>query len=206
MNRIVAFTGGEPSKPAGPRLLKKEYFMMLKQLWDIFWIFFKIGAFTFGGGLAMLPLIQKEVVDKQQWVSEPEILDIFAISQSVPGVIAINSAIFIGKRVAGLKGAVAATFGVVLPAFASIILIVTILMGLRGNKVVEKVFTGIRAASAALILLAALKLGKTAVKGRAGYLIALISFGMIVVFDIHAMWAVIFGGIAGLAAFRMNQE
>lgn len=179
---------------------------MIKQLWDIFWVFFKIGAFTFGGGLAMLPLIQKEVVDKRQWISEPEILDIFAISQSVPGVIAINSAIFIGKRVMGLRGAVVATLGVVLPAFISIILIITILIGLRGNIVVEKVFTGIRAASAALILLAALKLGKTAVKGKAGYFIALISFGMIVIFDIHAMWAVIFGGIAGLTTFWMNRE
>lgn len=179
---------------------------MIKQLWNIFWVFFKIGAFTFGGGLAMLPLIQKEVVDNRGWVREPEILDIFAISQSVPGVIAINSAIFIGKRVAGLKGAVAATVGVVLPAFASIIMIITILMGLRGNIVVEKVFTGIRAASAALILLAALKLGQTAIKGKAGYFIALISFGMIVVFDIHAMWAVVFGGIAGLVAFWINRE
>jgi chromate transporter len=179
---------------------------MIKQLWDIFWVFFKIGVFTFGGGLAMLPLIQKEVVDKRQWISEPEILDIFAISQSVPGVIAINSAIFIGKRVMGLRGAVVATLGVVLPAFISIILIITILIGLRGNIVVEKVFTGIRAASAALILLAALKLGKTAVKGKAGYFIALISFGMIVIFDIHAMWAVIFGGIAGLTTFWMNRE
>lgn len=206
MNRIVAFTGGEPSKPAGPRLLKKEYFMMLKQLWDIFWIFFKIGAFTFGGGLAMLPLIQKEVVDKQQWVSEPEILDIFAISQSVPGVIAINSAIFIGKRVSGLKGAVAAALGVILPSFISIILVITILMGLKGNKVVAKVFTGIRSASAALILLAAVKLGKTAIKGKFGFWIALISFGMIVIFDIHAMWAVVLGGAAGLAGYLMNRE
>lgn len=180
--------------------------MQLKHLWNIFWIFFKIGAFTFGGGLAMLPLIQKEVVDKYQWVSETEILDIFAISQSVPGVIAINSAIFIGKRVMGLKGAIAATLGVVLPAFISIILVITILVGLRGNRVVEKVFTGIRAASAALILLAAVKLGKTAIKSKAGYIIALVSFGMIVVFGIHAMWAVVFGGMAGLLTYWVNRE
>ena len=179
---------------------------MIKQLGDLFWIFFKIGAFTFGGGLAMLPLIQKEVVDKRGWVSEADILDIFAISQSVPGVIAINSAIFIGKRVTGLKGAVVATLGVVLPAFVSIILIITLLMGLRGNIVVEKVFTGIRAASAALILLAAVKLGRTAIKGKTGYVVALISFGMIVIFDIHAMWAVAFGGIVGLVTFWMNRE
>jgi chromate transporter len=179
---------------------------MIKQLLNIFWVFFKIGAFTFGGGLAMLPLIQREVVDKKQWVSEPEILDIFAISQSVPGVIAINSAIFIGKRVAGLKGAIVAALGAVLPSFISIILVIKILMGLRGNIVVEKVFTGIRAASAALILLAAVRLGKTAIKGKVGYVVALISFGMIVIFDVHAMWAVIFGGVVGLVAYLMNRE
>lgn len=154
----------------------------------------------------MLPLIQKEVVDKRHWVTEAEILDIFAISQSVPGVIAVNSAIFIGKRVSGLKGAILATLGVVLPAFVSIILIITILIGLRGSRIIEKVFTGIRAASAALILLAALKLGKTAIKGKIGFIIALVSFGMIVIFNIHAMWAVIFGGLAGLLTYWRNKE
>ncbi|NLY76381.1 MAG: chromate transporter [Firmicutes bacterium] len=179
--------------------------MKLKRLWNIFWIFFKIGAFTFGGGLAMLPLIQREVVDKRDWVTEVEILDIFAISQSVPGVIAINSAIFIGNRLLGTSGAVAATLGVVLPAFLSIIIVITILTGLRGNVIVEKVFTGIRAAAAALILLAALKLGKTAMQGKIGYLIAVIAFGMIVIFNIHAMWAVIFGGATGLAVWLINK-
>lgn len=79
-------------------------------------------------------------------------------------------------------------------------------MGLKGNKVVAKVFTGIRSASAALILLAAVKLGKTAIKGKFGFWIALISFGMIVIFDIHAMWAVVLGGAAGLAGYLMNRE
>lgn len=179
--------------------------MKLKRLWNIFWIFFKVGAFTFGGGLAMLPLIQREVVDKRDWVTEAEILDIFAISQSVPGVISINSAIFIGNRLLGTSGAVAATLGVVLPAFLSIIIVITILTGLRGNVIVEKIFTGIRAAAAALILLAALKLGKTAIQGKIGYLIAVIAFGMIVVFNIHAMWAVIFGGATGLAVWLINK-
>ncbi len=180
--------------------------MKLKQLVNIFWIFFKIGAFTFGGGLAMLPLIQKEVVDKRQWVSEAEILDIFAISQSVPGVIAINSAIFIGKRLLGLSGAIAATLGVVMPSFIAIILVITILAGLKGNLIVDKVFTGIRAASAGLILLAALKLGKTAIKNKAGYIIAVVAFVMIAVFDIHAMWAVIFGGVAGAFTYWNKKE
>ncbi len=180
--------------------------MKLKQLVNIFWIFFKIGAFTFGGGLAMLPLIQKEVVDKRQWVSEADILDIFAISQSVPGVIAVNSAIFIGKRLLGLSGALAATLGVVMPSFIAIILVITILTGLKGNLIVDKVFTGIRAASTGLILLAALKLGKTAIKSKAGYIIAVVAFVMIAVFDIHAMWAVILGGVTGVLTYWNKKE
>lgn len=154
----------------------------------------------------MLPLIQREVVDKRHWVNETEILDIFAISQSVPGVISVNSAIFLGKRVAGINGALASTLGVVFPAFLSIILVLTILNGLRDSLIVDKVFIGIRAASAGLIMLAALNLGKNAIKGRAGLIIALLSFGMIVIFDIHAMWAVICGGIAGLLFYRNHKE
>lgn len=180
--------------------------MKSKQLSAVFWTFFKIGTFTFGGGLAMIPLIQKEVVDKRQWVNEAEILDIFAISQSVPGVISINSAIFIGKRVAGLSGAIAAALGVIFPAFASIILVITILSGLKNNIIVDKIFIGIRAASAALILLAAIKLGKSAIQGKTGLIIALASFAMIVIFDIHAMWAVVLGAAAGLLFYRNSME
>lgn len=150
----------------------------------------------------MLPLIQKEVVDKRGWVNEAEILDVFAISQSVPGVISINSGIFIGKKVAGLFGAIAAVFGVVLPAFVSIILILTLLTGLKGSVMVEKFFTGIRAGSAALVLLAAINLSKSAIKGLSGYIIAIVSFSIIVLLEIHAMWAIVFGGLVGFVVNR----
>ncbi|MCX7709271.1 MAG: chromate transporter [Clostridia bacterium] len=176
----------------------------IKVLWDLFMIFLKIGGFTFGGGLAMLPLIQREVVDNRSWVAEEEIIDIFAISQSVPGVIAINTSIFVGNKVAGKSGAVAAAFGVILPAFVSIILVVTLLIGLQGNIYVEKVFAGIRAASAGLILLAAIKLGRNAVKGRLGYFIAIAAFLAITIWNIHAAWAIVFGGVAGYGLYLFN--
>ncbi|TCL57458.1 chromate transporter [Hydrogenispora ethanolica] len=167
------------------------------ELWNLLWVFFKVGCFTFGGGLAMLPLIQKEVVDKRGWISESEILDVFAISQSIPGVIAINSGIFIGKKRAGIPGAIAAACGVILPAFLSILLVIAVLYRVKEEPVVAKIFTGIRAASAGLILLAAFKLGKSAIKNRAGLWIALISFAGIAIFNVYAMWAVVFGGAAG---------
>jgi chromate transporter len=178
----------------------------LKLMWQLFLIFFKIGTFTFGGGLAMLPLIQKEVVDKRKWVKEEEILDIFAVAQSVPGVIAINSATFIGNKLAGIPGAIFAAFGVILPAFASILIVISILIGLKDNVYVGKVFSGIRAASAALILLSAIKLGKSAIKGKIGWVVAIVSFTAIVLLDIHAAWAVVFGGVSGFATHLYDRR
>lgn len=176
----------------------------LKALWQLFWAFFKIGSFTFGGGLAMLPLIQKEVVDKQKWTDEEEILEIFALSQSLPGVISINTSIFVGNRVAGIFGAIAAIAGTALPAFISIILVLVLLMQFKDNIYVEKVFSGIKAASAALILLAAVKLGKSAVKGKTGLVIAAASFLAIVLFNVSAAWAVILGGLAGFILYLLR--
>lgn len=178
----------------------------MKLVLQLFTVFFKIGAFTFGGGLAMLPLIQKEVVDHRKWVNERDILDIFAVSQSVPGVIAINSGIFIGKRVAGTLGALSAAMGVILPAFLSILLVITILTSLKDNLIVQKVFTGIRAASAAMIMLAAIKLGKSAIKGKMGLVAAAVSFILIIVLDVHAMWAVILGAAYGVSMYLYSRR
>lgn len=172
--------------------------MDAKVLLKLFSVFFKIGAFTFGGGYAMLPLIQKEVVDKNKWVKEEEILDIFAISQSVPGVIAINSSIFIGRQVAGTLGAIISALGVILPSFITILVIASLLITFRENIIIDKIFTGIRAASTALILLAAIKMAKTAIKNKWGIIIAIISFTLVVLFDIHALWAVVLGAFSGI--------
>lgn len=173
---------------------------------DLFITFFKIGCFTFGGGLAMLPLIRHEAVEKKNWVDDSSIADIFALSQSLPGVISLNSSIFIGYRVSGYAGAAAAAAGTILPAFLSIIIIVSILTSFRGNPVVEKVFGGIRAATAALILAAAIKMGRSAVKGRTGVIIAAASFAAIVIFNIHAAWAVVGGGAAGYVTYIIHKN
>ncbi len=172
----------------------------LSVLTRLFWAFFKVGSLTFGGGLAMLPLIQEEVVEKQKWVSEEEIVDVFAISQSVPGVIAINSSIFIGNKVAKIPGAVVAAFGVILPAFLSIILILIALLRFQSNVYVEKALSGIRAASAGLILLSAIKLGKNILKNRFTWIIAIAALVGILIFNINAAWTVIGGGAAGYFA------
>jgi chromate transporter len=180
--------------------------MNFKTALQLFWVFFKVGSFTFGGGYAMMPLIQEEVTERRGWASETEIVDIFAIAQSIPGVIAINTAIFVGNKVAGVTGAIMAALGTILPAFVSIILILLVLTGIQGSRYVEKVFTGIRAASTALILLAAVKIGKSVLKKRRHYWIALLCLLGIVLLNINAVWAIVLGGVTGWLSYRMGRR
>ncbi len=123
-----------------------------KTLLEIFLTFLRIGAFTFGGGYAMIPLIQKETVEKHGWISDRDILEIVAIAESTPGPIAVNSATFVGYRVCGFTGALCATLGVVLPSFLVITAIAFVLREFQSMKVVQYAFFGIRAGVLALIL------------------------------------------------------
>ena len=148
----------------------------MKELFTIFFTFLKIGAFTFGGGYAMIPLIQHEAVEKYHWVTDEDILDIIAIAESTPGPIAINAATFVGYRRRGFIGALAATFGVVLPSFVIIFAIHYVLRAFREAKAVQYAFQGIRAGVLVLMLKALLKMFKTNRKGGVAYLIMGMSF------------------------------
>jgi chromate transport protein ChrA len=119
-------------------------------LWQIFATFAKIGAFTIGGGYAMIPLIKDELV-KRGWLSEEELPDIIALAQSAPGVLAVNMSIFAGHRLRGVKGSIAATLGSVLPAFLTILLIAMLFKGYQDNQVVIRIFKGIRPVVVSLI-------------------------------------------------------
>ena len=132
----------------------------LKTLLSIFSVFFRIGAFTFGGGYAMIPLIQKETVEKKKWITDDDILEIIAIAESTPGPIAINSATFVGYRTAGFLGALCATLGVVLPSFLIITIISMVLREFSSYKAVKYAFFGIRAGVLALIIKALISMYK----------------------------------------------
>lgn len=173
----------------------------VKELWEIFITFFKIGAFTIGGGYVMLPLIEKEVVEHKKWVKEEEIVDIFAIVQSVPGVISINTSMFIGYRKAKLRGAVSAALGVILPSFLTILAIYYILSGIKDNLLIQKAFEGIRAGVTALILITAVKLTRKTISGSASAIIAIITFILIVFFEAHAAILIAAGGIVGYITY-----
>lgn len=171
-----------------------------KTVFGAFASFFKIGAFTIGGGYAMLPLIEHEFVERKKWVSRDEIVDIFAIAQSLPGVIAINTSIFIGYRIGGVPGALIASAGMILPSFLVILVIAAAIVGFQDNPYVQRAFAGVRAGVTALILLAAVKLGRGVIKSKFTAVIALVSFTAIVFFDIHAAWIILASAAAGLTA------
>ena len=150
----------------------------MKELLTIFLTFLKIGAFTFGGGYAMIPLIQREAVEKYHWVTDEDILDIVAIAESTPGPIAINAATFVGYQHKGFVGALAATFGVVLPSFVIILTIAGVLRQVQDLKVVQYAFRGIRVAVLVLMLKALLKMFKTNRKSTMTYFLIGISFAL----------------------------
>ncbi len=164
---------------------------------SLFSVFFKIGLFTFGGGYAMLPLMERELVTKHHWVHEKDIMDVFAVAQSFPGPIAVNAATFTGFRLAGRRGAVASTLGCVLPSFLVISIIAAGFSQFQDLPVVQHVFLGIRAAVTAQIFLAALKMGKKALVDWVSLTLMLLTIVLILFLDLHPILTVIGGGLAG---------
>ena len=134
----------------------------MKTAFQLFFTFFKIGAFTLGGGYAMLSMVEKAVVDKKQWIASDEFWDMIAIVQSLPGVFAVNTALYVGHKINGVKGAVAAMLGAIIPSITIILLLATVFREYRDLPVVERVFKGIRPCVVALILAPSLRMIKSA--------------------------------------------
>lgn len=170
----------------------------LKILLSVFSVFFKIGLFTFGGGYAMIPLIQKEAVETKKWITDDDILDIIAIAESTPGPIAINAATFVGYRVCGFWGAFFGTLGIVLPSFFIILIISRLLREFQSIEAVRYAFEGIRIAVLALIIKALCTLYKQVPKGIVSYIIMGISLILTAIFNISIVFVIIGCAIAGL--------
>ena len=175
-------------------------------LFRLFWIFFKAGSFTFAGGLAMLPLIQKDVIDKYEMLDKDTFLDYAALSQTLPGIIALNCGIFVGRSVAGVAGAFAAGFGVILPAFIAMLAATILLNSLPRTDIVENIFAGVRSASAALILYSAISLGKKNYRKLFPIALIAISFVLTLFFKVSAYLIVIGAALAGLAYMTMKNK
>lgn len=171
------------------RLITKNH--TFKEFILLFWVFFKIGLFTFGGGYAMLSMIEDEVVNRRHWVSREDLMNIFAIAESTPGPIGINTATFIGVKRFGILGGITATLGVVLPSFLVILLVSFIIDLVRDNHWIQVIFMGVRVCVVVLILKAVLSFFKSIKKNLFSFLLVIGSFLVIFLTNTSVIYVVI---------------
>ena len=174
--------------------------------WQIFISFFKIGSFTLGGGYAMIPLIQQEVVDKKGWLKENEFVEMLAIAQSAPGPIALNTAIFVGYKARGIKGVIFSSLGTILPSFIVILLIAIIFTDFKNNPGVERVFKGIRPAVVALIAAPLYKMGKSAGVTRKTIIFPVIAALLVWVLNLSPIYIIIAAILGGLLYGKITHK
>lgn len=176
----------------------------MKKLFELFLAFARVGVMTFGGGYAMIPILEREIVDGKGWASSEELMDYYAVGQCTPGVIAVNTATFIGKKMAGIPGAVAATAGIIFPSLVIICLIAGIITNFAHVSAVKSAFAGIRVCVCVLIFNAVVKLWKNAVKDKAALALCLVVFLLSVFLDVTPVVFVVFCALAGILLTRLG--
>ena len=186
--------------------MKSDNSSRTKTLVELFFVFFKIGAVTFGGGLAMLPIIEKELVIKRNWVTKDTLLDYFAIGQATPGIIAVNVATFLGYSRAGILGAIVATLGVVTPSIIIISIIAKFLSGFSENITVKKALSGINVVVAALLTKVLWGFRKKIFSSILSFVLFLLAFLGIAFFNINTVVIVIGSIFLGLGFFFLNNN
>ncbi len=173
--------------------------------WDLFKVFFRIGAFTIGGGLAMLPLIEADVVNKKKWISKEDFTDMLAVTQTLPGVIAVNIAVAVGYRLKGLMGALIAVAGAVIAPFFAILALALFFKNFQDNPVIERIFLGMRPVVVALIAVPVITtmrtVGLTVVTG----FIAGSSALLIWLFGVSPVWVILAAGLGGYFWYRIDK-
>lgn len=177
----------------------------MKEILNIFAIFFRMGAFTFGGGYAMLPIIQEEIVNKRNWATDDEIIDYYAIGQCTPGIIAVNTATFIGFKIKGIPGAIAATIGLVSPSLIIISIIAKFFKEFQDLEIVQHAFNGIQVVVVALIAITVANMFKQSARDNFGKILFLATFIIIGVLKLSPIIVVIFSSLFGILRFR-NRE
>ena len=188
----------------------------MKELFELFWLFAKMGSITFGGGYAMLPILQRELVEKRGWVTNEELADYYAVGQCTPGIIAVNTSTFIGEKRRGVVGGIASTLGFVFPSIIIILVIAKFLQRFRQSRAVDAVFYGLRAASVALITAALLQVAAIALLNREApfgpayfnfpaIILAAVIFALITVTPAKKLHPICFIGLAALTGiiFKM---
>lgn len=173
-------------------------------LWKLFVAFAKVGVMTFGGGYAMIPILEREIVDKHGWASSEELMDYYAVGQCTPGVIAVNTATFIGRKQAGGLGGIVATCGVVFPSLVIICVIAGVLTNFADISAVKSAFAGIRVCVCVLIFNAVIKLWKAAVPDKAALVLCLLVFVLSLFFYVSPVVYVICCAAAGIVLTRLG--
>ncbi len=177
---------------------------MLKTLWELFYTFATVGVMTFGGGYAMLPILQREVVEKHRWATDEELTDYFAIGQCTPGVIAVNTATFIGRKKCGIIGGIVATLGVVFPSVVILCILAGVLTAWSELALVKNAFAAIRVCVCVLIFNAVCKLWKSAVRDVWTILLFLAVLAGTVFLDCSPIYFVLASALCGLAIARLQ--
>ncbi|ATD53983.1 chromate transporter [Clostridium chauvoei] len=178
----------------------------MQKVIEMFISFFKIGAFTFGGGYAMIPLIEAEVVNKKAWLSKEEFMDILVVAQSFPGALAVNCSIFLGYKIGGFLGALMALLAVVLPSFMIILVIASFFMQFRNNYYVNAAFKGITAAVPMLVLIGAISLSKGLEKNKRTIITIIVALVALEVFNLHPIIVILASAIYGIIFLRKKVE
>lgn len=170
---------------------------MFKTLFDLYITFFKIGSITFGGGLAMLPILERELSERKNWVTNEELLDYYTIGQSTPGIIAVNVATFAGHKIKGIAGGIAATLGIVTPSIIIITLIAEFISNFESILWVQKALKGINIAVASLLTYSVINLCKKTIKKFYSLIIFLLSFSAIYFFNCHTIAVILTSAAVG---------
>jgi len=176
------------------------------KIFKLFWIYFKIGIVTVGGGLVMLPLIEREFVHNRKWIAEDEILDVFAISQSFPGIIAVNVAVYTGYKVSGFWGGIFAALGIITPSLIAVLGISAILPLFLDNIYIQRALSGATVGLAGMLLYAAFNLGKRGIKNWFSLALAAAAFAAAVFFGINVIYIILFGAVVGAAICRPRSK
>ncbi len=176
----------------------------MKQLLDLFVAFARVGVLTFGGGYAMIPILEREIVTKRAWASNEELMDYYAVGQCTPGIIAVNTATFVGNKIAGVLGGIVATAGIVFPSLVIICIIAEVLTNFADIPAVKSAFAGIRVCVCVLIFNAVVKLWKGSITDKGALVLCLVVFVLSVFLDISPVVFVIFCAVAGIVLTKLG--
>ena len=170
----------------------------LKMLGELYFVFAKIGTFTFGGGLAMMPMMQRELIEKRKWITEEDLIDYYAVGQSTPGIVAVNVATFVGFKQAGILGGIISTIGMITPSLVIIMILASLINSISEYSYVQKALRGINVAVAALMTWVIINFARKTIKNLENAIFMLLGFGLVFFLKIPSFWIILSALLIGV--------